>query len=350
MYSLRTQTRGGIDMTSAAFAAIGRDRHGSSLLSQITDEVAIVEEELMQQVRSSVALVERIGKHTLGAGGKRLRPAFVTLAARATGLEFDAARTRRLGACIEMIHMATLIHDDVIDNASTRRGRPTAGAEFGNAASILSGDVLLSKAMVLLAEDGDLDIIRSISGAAVDMAQGEVRELDVRGEFDLDEVIHLEVLRLKTASFIQCCCEVGSIVCRAPEETRVALRSFGFHVGMAFQIIDDILDYRGDRLKTGKPLATDFREGQATLPLIYLRDDLSEAESTLARHRFGNGVTDDEIRMIADWMDTRGAFAKAEEAARRHVVQASQVIQSLPATPTKALLETVADQVISRQS
>ena len=337
-------------MTATALNVLSKGRVDPDLLSQISEEVALVEEELVLQVRSSVDLVEKIGKHTLSAGGKRLRPAFVTLAAKATSLDFDVTRTRRLGACIEMIHMATLIHDDVIDNSGTRRGRPTASAEFGNAAAILSGDVLLSKAMVVLASDGDLEIIRSISGAAVDMAQGEVRELDVRGQFDLDEATHLEVLRLKTASFIECCCEVGGIVASAPPEMCQALRSFGFHVGMAFQIVDDILDYRGDRIKTGKPLATDFREGQATLPLIYLRDSLSEAESTIARRRFGNGVTEDEIRMIADWMDTRGAFSRAEHAAKMHITQAVMSLEALPACPARDLLETVAHHVVSRQS
>ena len=337
-------------MTATALTVLSQGRVDPELINQISEEVALVEEELVLQVQSSVDLVDKIGRHTLNAGGKRLRPAFVTLAAKATGLEFNATRTRQLGACIEMIHMATLIHDDVIDNSGTRRGRPTAGAEFGNAAAILSGDVLLSKAMVVLASDGDLEIIRSISGAAVDMAQGEVRELDVRGVFDLDEATHLEVLRLKTASFIECCCEVGGIVANATPEVCQALRSFGFHVGMAFQIVDDILDYRGDKAKTGKPLATDFREGQATLPLIYLRSRLSEAESTIARMRFGNGVTDDEVRMIADWMDTRGAFTLAEQAAKTHVSQAILSLEALPPSPARALLETVAHHVISRQS
>ena len=337
-------------MTATAFTVLSQGRVDPELLSQITDEVSLVEDELRLQVRSSVDLVEKIGRHTLSAGGKRLRPAFVTLAAKATSREFDSVRTRRLGACIEMIHMATLIHDDVIDNSETRRGRPTASAEYGNAAAILSGDVLLSKAMVVLAEDGDLEIIRSISGAAVDMAQGEVRELDVRGDFNLDEKTHLEVLRLKTASFIECCCEVGGIVAGASPEVCQALRSFGFHVGMAFQIVDDILDYRGDRAKTGKPIATDFREGQATLPLIYLREHLSEAESNIAQRRFGNGVTDDEIRMIADWMDTRGAFKQSEQAAKTHITQAIMSLEVLPPSPARTLLETVAHHVISRQS
>jgi len=337
-------------MTATAFSAMSQGRVDPELLARISDEVAIVEEELLLQVRSQVDLVEKVGRHTLEAGGKRLRPAFVTLAAQATNLEFSIERTRKLGACMEMIHMATLIHDDVIDNAVTRRGRSTASAEFGNTAAILSGDVLLSKAMVLLSRDGDLDIIRSVSEAAVDIAEGEVRELGVRGIFDLDEATHLEVLGLKTASFIECCCEVGAIVAGAPEEIQRALKAFGYHVGMAFQIVDDILDYRGDQSKTGKPIATDFREGQATLPLIFLRDCLSEAESTMARRKFGNGVNEDEIRMISDWMDTRGAFDLAEQAAKAHITQAILTLDKLPDSPSKALLETVAYHIIRRQS
>ena len=337
-------------MTATALTSMSQGRVDPDLLNQISDEVSLVEVELLHQVRSQVSLVEKVGRHTLEAGGKRLRPAFVTLAARATNQEFDIERTRKLGACMEMIHMATLIHDDVIDNAVTRRGRSTASAEFGNTAAILSGDVLLSKAMVMLSRDGDLNIIRSISEAAVDIAEGEVRELTVRGQFDLDEATHLEVLRLKTASFIECCCEVVSIVAGAAPEIQGALRSFGFHVGMAFQIVDDILDYRGDQNKTGKPIATDFREGQATLPLIYLRESLSDAESTMARRKFGNGVNEDEIRMIADWMDTRGAFDRAEKAAKAHVAQAILTLDSLPESPSKGLLETVANHVIRRQS
>ncbi|MDR3690372.1 MAG: polyprenyl synthetase family protein [Fimbriimonas sp.] len=337
-------------MTATAFLAMGLSHVDPDLLEQITDEVATVEVELLQQVRSQVTLVEKVGRHTLEAGGKRLRPAFVTLSARATGLEFSIDRTRKLGACMEMIHMATLIHDDVIDNATTRRGRTTASAEFGNTAAILSGDVLLSKAMVMLSRDGDLEVIRAISEAAVEIAEGEVRELATRGQFDLDEDTHLEVLRLKTASFIECCLEVGAIVAGAPMEIQHALRDFGFHVGMAFQIVDDILDYRGDQAKTGKLIATDFREGQATLPLIYLRETLSEAESTMVRRKFGNGVNDDEIRMIADWMDIRGAFVRAEQAARDHVAQAILTLERLPETPARVLLETVANQGIRRQA
>lgn len=337
-------------MTATVFSTITKGRIHQDLMQDIAQEVILVEQELLQQVASEVDLVRKVGSHTLNAGGKRLRPAFVALAAKATGAEFDPVRARKLGACMELIHMATLIHDDVVDNSATRRGHSTASAEYGNTASILSGDVLLAKAMLILALDGDLEIIRCVSEAVVDMAQGEVRELEVRGDFDLETNTHYEVLRLKTASFIASCCKVGAILAGSPNNVRQALRSYGNHIGLAFQIVDDLLDYRGDKAKTGKPLATDFREGQATLPLIYLRDHLSEAEAAIARRKFGGQVNDDEIRMIAGWMDTRGAFSRAEATATEHVRLALEATSILPDNPSRHLLETVADYVVRREA
>jgi octaprenyl-diphosphate synthase len=319
------------------------------LLAEIAEEVARVEEELDRQMHSQVATVKNVSHHTLDAGGKRLRPAFVALSAKATGQHYDEDRSRKIGACMEMIHMATLIHDDVIDNSATRRGKDTASAVYGNTGSILAGDVLLAKAMRILAEDGDLSIIRTTSHSVVEMAEGEVRELETRLQFDLPESAHLEILRLKTASFIQCCCEVGALLAGAREEVQASLRAYGHHVGMAFQIIDDLLDYRGDKAKTGKPVATDFREGQATLPLIYLREKLSEQEASVAKQKFGSGVSDDEIRMISDWMSTRGSFERAEALAHEEIRLALLALDTLPETPTKDLLRTIAIYVIHRE-
>ena len=337
-------------MTAQAFATLTRGQVDPETLDRIGREVALVEEELARRLTSGVALVDRVGGLTLNAGGKRLRPAFVALAAGATGLPFDPSRTRRLGAGLEMIHMATLIHDDVIDHAATRRGKPTAAAEVGNTASILSGDVLLARAMSLLAEDGDLDLIRTVSAAVVDMAEGEVREVEVRGRFDLSIEDHFDILRRKTASLVEACCEGGALVAHATSPMREALRSYGHHVGLAFQIVDDLLDYRGDPAKTGKPIATDFREGQATLPLILLRPKLSEAEAQNVRTKFGGGVSDDELRMFADWMETRGAFAEAERIAQDHVDAALRALESLPGTPDRDLLKTVAEYVVRREA
>jgi octaprenyl-diphosphate synthase len=337
-------------MSVSSLANLADGKVDPVLVAEITEEVALVEQELHAQMHSRTSTVYDVGQLTLRAGGKRLRPAFVTLAARATGHPFDVQRTRRLGAGMEMIHMATLIHDDVIDNSSTRRGKPTAAAEHGNVAAILSGDVLLAKAMRLMSEDGDLELIKTVSQSVIEVAEGEVRELELRGNFDIHEEDHLEVLRLKTASFIQCCCEVGAIVAGASPEVRGALSTFGHHVGMAFQIIDDLLDYRGDRARTGKPIATDFREAQATLPLIYLRSTLSDKEDTLARNRFGNGVTDDEIRMIVQWMDCRGAFTRAEAMANSHLASALNELGHLPAGNSRDLLATMAEYVLTRSS
>ena len=336
-------------MNAAGLLQMSNGKIKPELLVQVGEEVARVEAELDRQMHSQVAMVKNVSHHTLDAGGKRLRPAFVALSAKATGLPYDEDRSRKIGACMEMIHMATLIHDDVIDNSPTRRGRDTASAVYGNTGSILAGDVLLAKAMRILAEDGDLAIIRTTSHSVVEMAEGEVRELETRLVFDLDEEAHLEILRLKTASFIQCCCEVGAILAGASEQAQKALHAYGHHVGMAFQIIDDLLDYRGDKAKTGKATATDFREGQATLPLIYLIDSLTEQESNVARQKFGSGVTDDEIRMISEWMTSRGAFEKAEALAHFHVASAIEALHILPENPARELLETVAHYVIGRE-
>lgn len=337
-------------VTPSALAALAGGRVAPDLLEGIAREVALVEEELLQQTTSQSPLVERVARHVLRGGGKRLRPAFVSLAARAAGSPYEPDRTRRLGACMEMIHMATLVHDDVIDNSATRRGLPTAGTVFGNTASILSGDVLLAKAMSILAHDGDLEIIRTVSAAVVAMAEGEVRELEVRGDFDLSEEAHLEVLHLKTAAFIEGCCETGALVAGASPEVREALRAYGYHIGMAFQVVDDLLDYRGERVKTGKPLATDFREGCATLPLIYLRGSLTDAESRVARGLFGANASEDELRMVADWMTTRGAFVRAEGMAKEHIAQALEALRALPDNDACELLRAVAEYVLARQA
>lgn len=331
---------------AAAFAG----RVDDATLRQIGDHIAEVEAELRGLVGSRVALVESVGAHTLQAGGKRLRPAFVWLSAKSIGRPFDPARARRLGACMEMIHMATLIHDDVIDDAATRRGQPTASAVHGSTAAILSGDVLLSRAMSVLADDGDLDVIRRVSRAVVDLAEGEVRELEIRGRVDLSYEEHAEILRMKTASFIECCCRIGGRIAGASEDEEVALGTFGHHVGMAFQLVDDLLDYRGDHAKTGKPAATDYHEGCATLPLIALWPHLDEAERTRVAQGFGKADAIHFVPEIVTLMEARGAFKEAERAAAGAITEAKQALAVLPPTSARELLEAAADFVVARQS
>lgn len=318
------------------------------LVERLAATASAVEERLEREVQSDVEIVDGVGRHTLRAGGKRLRPAFVALAADAIADGAQPDRVTCIGACMELIHMATLIHDDVVDGADSRRGVPTAGLTFGNTGAILAGDVLLSKAMCLLAADGDLAIIRVVSAAVVEMAEGEALEVETRGRFDLSEEEHRRILRMKTAAFMECCCRVGAMLSGGEESAVAALGEYGHHVGMAFQIADDLLDYRGRESVTGKPPGADFREGCATLPLIHLRDHLTEEESRFARSKFGETPTEDELSMLVAWMEARGAFGSAEEAADRHVEAAIGALAPLPASDARGALTAVARMAAHR--
>lgn len=320
-----------------------------SALTEIAHEIAQVEAVLEEHVGSRIALVRSVCTHTLHAGGKRLRPALVTLAARATGRTFDAERAHRLGACMEMIHMATLIHDDVIDGAGTRRGKPTASSVYGSTAAILSGDVLLARAMAILATDGDLGIIRLVSGAVVELAEGEVAELETRGKLDLTANEHFQILRLKTASFIEACCRVGAKVADAPDQEEVALGQYGHHIGMAFQIVDDLLDYRGDLNQTGKPRATDFIERCPTLPLIALVERMTDGKADWLRRAFEE-PSPDHLDEVVHMMEQSGAFEAAEEKADEHTLKAVEALQVLPESDPRDLLQAVARFVRMRSA
>lgn len=317
------------------------------LLSSLAEFVAKVELELRYQVASETELVEKVGVLTLTGGGKRLRPALVALSAMATQRPFELARAVKLGAAIEMVHMATLVHDDVIDKAATRRGNPTAASVCGSTASILGGDVLLAKAMALLAEDGDLAIIRAVSQAVVELAEGEVRELEVRGDAFLSEEAHLKVVRMKTASFIECCCRVGALLARATEPETDALCTYGHHLGMAFQTIDDALDFEGDPHVTGKPVGTDVREGQASLPLILVRDSFSPAMQSVLAAKFGQ-LQDDEADAVISATIVAGGVEAAKQRAQHEATAARLALGLLAESDEKLLLGSVAEFVVCR--
>lgn len=321
-----------------------------STILEIANFVEKVEDELCRQISSPVHTVTQVGELTRIGGGKRLRPMLVYMSAVSLGNTFDLQRAVKIGVAMELIHMATLIHDDVIDDAATRRGKPTAFSVHGNTASILGGDVLLAKAMALLAQDGDLQIIRLTSQAVVELAEGEVKELEFRGIFNLSQKDHFEVLRMKTASFIESCCRAGAIIAGAPKSVEDQLGKYGHHIGMAFQLADDILDYRGTPSETGKPIATDFRDGQATLPLIMLACQLTDEEREYTNHKFGNGVTEDDLKMIIGWMEQRGSFHHANKVAESEIDQATQALDVLKDSPAKSILNHVASYVISRKS
>lgn len=334
---------------SAAYLDAAREIAGS-LARDLAEDVVRSEAVLQASLESDSELVHAIGKHVSDAGGKRIRPLFVALGARATDREYDPYRVASLGACMEMIHMATLIHDDVIDGSDTRRGRHTACHVYGNTAGILTGDVLLARAMDILAVDGDLDIIRLVSKAVVEMATGEVMEVESRGRFDLDRERYLDILRRKTATFLGACCKAGALVAGAELALSENIEQYGEAAGMGFQITDDLLDFRGPRETTGKPRATDFREGCVTMPLIHLREQLSNEESEYVRSKFGNGVTEVDLDLITTWMAERRAYELTDRDARDYVRRAKQALSAVPSAPIADLLARVADLMVAREA
>lgn len=335
---------------STGFLEVMKNLESEDAVRCLAPLVAGVEAELEIQTKSTVATVDSVGTVTLVAGGKRLRPALAILTAYATGKTVDTGRLTKIGASLEMVHMATLIHDDVIDESQTRRGHPTAASLHGNTAAILSGDVLLARAMRLLAWDGDLQVIRAVSEAVVDLAEGEVLELEARGNLGLDEPGLNKILDKKTAALIACSARVGSLVAGADSQFESSVTEYGRHLGMAFQIADDILDFRGDRSKTGKPWATDFREGQSTLPLIFLLEKLNESEAAFVSRKFGNGVRDQDLDEICTLMSERGAFTRAQQRANECSQRAVDSLAGLPDTPYRDILKNIARFVVERET
>ena len=236
----------------------------------IAADMAEVDRVLRESLDSDVALIRQVAEHIIGGGGKRLRPALLLLSARACG--YGGTRHHTLAAVVEMIHTATLLHDDVVDDSKLRRGHATANTTFGNSASVLVGDFLYSRAFQQMVGQGSLRVLEILSSATNVIAQGEVLQLINSGDPDLDEEAYLGVIRRKTAKLFEAAAQLGAVVGDAPPELEAALGRYGMHLGTAFQLVDDVLDYSGDLDAIGKNLGDDLAEGKMTLPLIRARD------------------------------------------------------------------------------
>ncbi|MCC6404467.1 MAG: polyprenyl synthetase family protein [Fimbriimonadaceae bacterium] len=336
-------------MTAAQILLSLSDDLGAAVPTELSQALDLVEDVLTEGTRSRVELVETAATSTLRAGGKRIRPALTLVSALACRTDADIARTATLGACLEMVHMATLMHDDVIDGSATRRGRPTAGVLVGTEAAVLSGDVLLAKAMNILALDGDIEVIRLVSSAVVALAEGEILEIQVRGRFDLAEHELDQVVEMKTAALLRACCQIGALVTSAPARHFDALSEFGACVGRAFQAIDDILDYVGNPARTGKAVGQDFREGQATMPLLLYREKASAEHVAWAEQRFGKDPSEQDFGQIVDLMVSSGCIEEARRRADAELDRALAALGLLPESPYRNLLETMALALVRRE-
>jgi len=317
-----------------------------SIRAPIAADLVCVDAVIRARLQSDVLLIRTIADYIIGSGGKRLRPALVLLSANACGARGEAKHS--LAAVIEFIHTATLLHDDVVDESSLRRGRKTANAEFGNAASVLVGDFLYSRAFQMIVEAGSLRVMKVLADATNTIAEGEVLQLLNVHDADTDEEKYLRVIRYKTAKLFEAATQVGAILGGASLEVEQALAEYGMHLGTAFQLIDDVLDYSGDLHETGKNLGDDLAEGKPTLPLIYAMRTGSDAERGHIRHAIEQGGKSDLEGVVRAILRT-GALDYARECARREAATATALLERLAPSPCRDSLLQLAHFSVERK-
>ena len=306
-----------------------------------------VEREIQKNLDSSVALVNTVAAHILSSGGKRIRPLLLLLSSRLCG--YTGADDLRLASLVEYIHTATLLHDDVVDDADVRRGRPAARRVWGNQVSILVGDYLYSRAICQIVGFRNQALNEVLSDACRKMAEGEVLQLYYNGNPDITESEYLRIVEHKTAGLIAASCRIGAIVGEATPERQEALFRFGQHIGIAFQVIDDTLDYaaNGDRL--GKSLGQDLRQGKATLPLLHLLQHCTDCDKQMIKDRMETRtLTDDDLFRIIALMQEYGSIHYAMERAGQFVMAANLDLSLFEDLPAKRALSIVSDYMVSR--
>lgn len=313
----------------------------------VADDVAAVDALIRRELATDVALIDQVAQYIVTAGGKRLRPLLVLLASGACGL----ADPRRItaAAIIEFIHTATLLHDDVVDGSSQRRGRDTANQRFGDQASVLVGDFLYSRSFQLMVGIGEMPVMAVLADATNTIAEGEVLQLINCGDPDTTEARYLEVINRKTAKLFEAGAEIAAILAGQPEAIRRALADYGRHLGTAFQLADDALDYSGDPAVLGKDLGDDLAEGKPTLPLILAMRDGDAAERELIRNAITEGGTTDLAPILAA-LERTGAIAGTLTAARREAERARAMLELLPASEHRDALAALAELSVDRES
>ena len=322
-----------------------------AFLTPVAADLQRVDAVIRNRLGSDVALVRQVAEYIVAGGGKRLRPALVLLSARAVGYpgKSGAEQHYEMAAVVEFIHTATLLHDDVVDASAMRRGRRTANAEFGNAASVLVGDFLYSRAFQMMLGAGSMRVMQVLADATNKIAEGEVLQLMNCHDPDVDEGGYLEVIRRKTAKLFEAAARLGAVLGNAPPAVENGLAEYGMHLGTAFQLIDDVLDYSGDAATIGKSLGDDLAEGKPTLPLIRAMACGSAAQAATVRRAIVEGGRDDFAGVLEALMAT-GALAYAHDVALREAEAARRALQAVPASAYKDSLLELASFSVVRQS
>lgn len=298
----------------------------------IGPDMKSVDAVIRQRLHSDVVLVRQVAEYIISSGGKRLRPVLVLLAAGAMG--YKGVNHHELAAVVEFIHTATLLHDDVVDESELRRGRETANNLFGNAASVLVGDFLYSRAFQMMVSVGNMRIMQVLADATNIIAEGEVLQLMNCHDADVDEERYLQVIRYKTAKLFQAAARLGAILGGATPEVEEGLAAYGMHLGTAFQLVDDVLDYSADEAETGKHLGDDLAEGKPTLPLIYVMQNGSLEQAACVRRAIEEGGRDD-FPAVLEAIRATGALEHTLKQAKLESEVAVRALQALPASQYK---------------
>jgi octaprenyl-diphosphate synthase len=318
------------------------------LSAMLADDMSRVNAIILERMQSPIALIPQLAGYIVAAGGKRLRPLLTLAAARLCG--YAGGGHLELAAAVEFIHTATLLHDDVVDESDRRRGQHSANALFGNQASVLVGDFLFSRAFELMVEHGSLDVLRILSRASAVIAEGEVLQLATTNNLETTEAEYLAVVRAKTAALFAAACETGAVVAARPAADAEALHEFGLDFGIAFQIVDDVLDYSAREARLGKTIGDDFREGKLTLPVVYAITRGNDVERAFWRRTLEQSIQrEGDLEHAGQLIERHGGFAASFDLARRHGARAKLALRLLPAGPIRSALDALVDFCLDRE-
>jgi octaprenyl-diphosphate synthase len=320
----------------------------SRLTTLLERDLAATNQTIVARMDSPVALIPQLAAHLVASGGKRLRPLLTLASAKLCG--YAGERHIKLAACVEFIHTATLLHDDVVDESQLRRGAASANAVFGNKPSVLVGDFLFARAFQLMVEDGSLDVLRILCGASATIAEGEVLQLTTQNDLTTSEDRYFQVIRGKTAALFAAACEIGGIIAERSAAECAALAQFGMDLGMAFQLVDDALDYAADQDELGKAVGDDFREGKLTYPVL-----LAIADATPEEHEFWtrtiehNEQTDSDLAQALKLIQRHNTIARTIARAETFVASATTALATFPDSDMRTTLTDVARFTTARR-
>jgi len=322
--------------------------HLSEISLPIKSELETFHKLFKESMRSNVSLVDLVARYIIRQKGKKIRPLLVLLSAKAAGEVSE--RSYRGAVLVELLHTATLVHDDVVDNADKRRGFWSINALFKNKVAVLMGDYLLSRGLMIAVDGKDYDFLKIITDTVKRMSEGELLQIRKTRKLDIDEETYFRVISDKTASLLETCCEIGALSATDNKEYHQAMKAFGQSIGLAFQIRDDVLDYEGTFKTIGKPIGGDIKEKKITLPLIYSLSKVDKKEASRIRGIIRNGKKRNNVSEVIDFVKNNGGIDYAKDKAKYYSDKAIETLAVLPDSQSKVALEALVNFVIDRNN